>query len=115
MDGFAVEVLARLPLAQAVFNLFSYVLDEGYLGELFERHRGRCYERELTFHELVFLLRDALLVHGSGHAGFEAAREAGALPVAIKNVYEKLGRFPVEPRPPGSRSGRRSLHLAGGL
>jgi hypothetical protein len=94
MDGFAVEAFARLPLARAVFELFSYVPDESHLDDLFERHRGRCYERGLTFPEVVYLLRDALLVHGSGHAAFEAAREAGALPVAVKNVYEKLGRLP---------------------
>jgi hypothetical protein len=96
MDGYAIETLARLPLAQAVFELFSYVLDEQGLGELFERHRGRCYERELTFAAVVYLLRDALLSHeGSGLASFEAAAEAEALPVAIKNAYEKLGRLPL--------------------
>jgi len=96
MDGYVAETLARLPLARAVFELFSYVLDEPSLGELFERHRGRCYERELAFPTVVYLLRDALLVHGgSGLASFEAAGEAGALPVAVKNVYEKLGRLPL--------------------
>lgn len=97
MEGFQAEILKRLPLAQAVFHLFSHVLDRTHLEGLFERHRGRCYERELSFAEVVYLLRDALLVHeGSGQASFQAAQEAGALPVAIKNVYEKLGRFPLE-------------------
>jgi hypothetical protein len=96
MDGYAIETLARLPLALAVFELFSYVLDERGLGELFEQHRGRCYERELTFAAVVYLLRDALLTHeGSGLASFDAAKEAGALPVAVKNAYEKLGRLPL--------------------
>ena len=96
MDGYVAETLARLPLARAVFELFSYVLDERSLGELFERHRGRCYERELAFPAVVHLLRDALLVHaGSGLASFDAAAAAGALPVAVKNVYEKLGRLPL--------------------
>lgn len=97
MDGYVAETLARLPLAGAVFELFSYVLDEQHLAELFERHRGRCYERELTFATVVYLLRDALLVHkGSGLASFEAADEAGALPVAVKNAYEKPGRLPLD-------------------
>jgi hypothetical protein len=96
MDGYAIETLARLPLAQAVFEMFSYVLEERGLSELFEQHRGRCYERELTFAAVVYLLRDALLTHaGSGLASFDAAEEAGALPVAVKNVYEKLGRLPL--------------------
>jgi len=97
MDGFQAETLRRLPLAQAVFHLFSHVLDDRHLGDLFERHRGRCYERELSFAEVVYLLRDALLVHeGSGNASFTAARMSGALPVTVKSVYEKLGRFPLE-------------------
>lgn len=97
MDGFQAEALRRLPLAQAVFHLFSHVLDQRHLGDLFERHRGRCYEQELSFAAVVYLLRDALLVHeGSGNASFTAAKQAGALPVTVKSVYEKLGRFPLE-------------------
>lgn len=97
MDGFQAEALRRLPLAQAVFHLFSHVLDQRHLGDLFERHRGRCYEQELSFAAVVYLLRDALLVHeGSGNASFAAARQAGALPVTAKSVYEKLGRLPLE-------------------
>ena len=97
MDGFQAEALRRLPLAQAVFYLFSHILDDSHLGDLFERYRGQCYERELSFAEMVYLLREALLVHGgSGNASFTAAREAGALPVTVKSTYEKLGRFPLE-------------------
>ena len=97
MDGFQAEALRRLPLAQAVFHLFSHVLDDSHLGDLFERYRGRCYEQDLSFARMVHLLRDALLVHeGSGNASFTAAREAGAVSVAVKNVYEKLGRLPLE-------------------
>jgi len=97
MDGFQAEALRRLPLAQSVFYLFSHVLDDAHLGDLFERYRGGCYERELSFAAVVYLLRDALLVHeGSGNASFTAAREAGALAVAVQNVYEKLRRLPLE-------------------
>jgi hypothetical protein len=97
MDGFQAEALRRLPLAQSVFHLFSYVLDDSHLGDLFERYRGGCYQRELSFAAVVYLLRDALLVHqGSGNASFTAAREAGVLAVAVQNVYEKLRRLPLE-------------------
>jgi hypothetical protein len=97
MDGFQIEVLSHLPLAEGIFHLFSHVLDHQHLGEMFESHRGRCYERDLSFAEVVYLLRDALLVHeGSGNASFCAAKEADALSVAVKNVYEKLGRLPLE-------------------
>src|SRR5688500_16173202 len=98
MDGttFQSELLARLPLAQAVFRLFAYALPEPFLQELYEEHRGRCYEKALTFPQLVYLVRDALLVHeGSGHRSFRRAEEAGELPVAVQNAYGKLARLPL--------------------
>src|SRR5687768_10286351 len=98
MDGttFQSELLSRLPLAQAVFRLFAYALPEPFLQELYEEHRGRCYERALTFPQLVYLVRDALLVHeGSGHQSFLRADEAGELPVAVQNAYGKLARLPL--------------------
>jgi hypothetical protein len=96
MDDFQRELLARLPLVQAVFHLFSHVLARPFLEELFERHRGRCYERELSFAQMVYLIRDALLVHeGSAQQSFERAAEEGELPVSIGNAYGKLGRLPL--------------------
>ncbi len=97
MDGFRVELLRRLPLAQAVLRLFGYALDGPTLAELFERHRGRGYENVLRFPELVGLIRDALTIHhGSGHRAFRAAAERVGLPVAEQNVYGKLARLPEE-------------------
>lgn len=91
------ELLGRLPLAQAVLSMFSYALAEPFLGELFERHRGRCYERELSFAAAVGLMRSALLEHeGSARRCFEKAGEAGRLPVTIGNAYGKLSRLPLE-------------------
>ena len=55
MDDFQRELLARLPLAKGVFELFSYVLSPPFLDDLFEEHRGRCYERELSFGQVVYL------------------------------------------------------------
>ena len=96
MEDFQGELLARLPLARAVFHLFSHVLGEPFLGGLFEAHRGRCYERGLSFPQLVYLVRDALLVHeGSANQSFTRAAEAGELPVAAGNAYGKLSRLPV--------------------
>lgn len=95
MEGFQQELLRRLPLAEAVLSLFSHVLDERFLDGLFDRHRGRCYQDTLKFPTLVYLVRDALLVHdGSGRQSFERAREAGELPVSIANAYGKLSRLP---------------------
>jgi DDE family transposase len=97
MDGFGCELVMRLPLAQATLKLFAHALDEPFLRGLFQRHRGRCYQKELSFGLLVYLIRDAILVHrGSGMQAFERSQEAGELPVAIGNAYAKLGRLPVE-------------------
>lgn len=96
MDDFEGELLARLPLAQAVFVALSHVLDAQSLGRLFEEHRGRCYEKELSFATVVELTRDALLLHdGSGRQSFERARENERLSVANQSTYGKLGRIPV--------------------
>jgi len=95
MDGFQVELLRRLPLAQAVLRLFEYALDAETLAGLYEGHRGRGYEDVLRFPELVGLIRDALTIHhGSGHRAFRAAAARGGLPVAEQNVYGKLARLP---------------------
>jgi hypothetical protein len=97
MDDFQQELLARLPLTQAVMTLFSHVLDEPFLNRVYEQHRGRCYEKVLSFAQLVYLIRDALLEHeGSANQSFARAAEAGELPVAIQNGYGKLARLPVE-------------------
>lgn len=97
MDGFALEVLRRLPLAQSVLSIFAYVLSEPFLDGLFEKHRGRCYEGVLSFSMLVHLVRDALLIHeGLGRPSFQRAAAAGELPVHERSVYPKLARVEVE-------------------
>jgi hypothetical protein len=92
------ELLARLPLADSVLSLLGYLWSPSFLDRLFDEHRGRCYEQDLTFPRLVELVRDALLIHhGSGRASFEAAAEARdeGLPVLVGSVYQKLARLPV--------------------
>jgi hypothetical protein len=95
MDGFQRELLARMPLGSAALDLFAYVLDERFLNGVFEANRGLCYERELSFATLVYLIRNALLCHGgSAQASFERADEQEQLPVAAGNAYGKLSRVP---------------------
>jgi hypothetical protein len=96
MDGFQVELLNRLPLAQAALKVFDYVFDSAALNGLFAEHRGRCFQKALAFDTLAHLVRDALVLHGgSGRRSFEAADQADALPVAYQNAYAKLGRLPL--------------------
>ena len=91
MDGFQKELLGRLPLPQATMRVMGYALDRDTLDQVFEAHRGRCYQGILTFGRLVERVLEALTVHeGSGHRAFSAARAQGALPIAEPNVYRKL-------------------------
>src|SRR4029078_12571077 len=53
MDDFGREALRRLPLAEAALRIWAYITDERFLAGLFERHRGRCYERLLHFSVIV--------------------------------------------------------------
>jgi hypothetical protein len=48
-DEFDRAVLSRLPLAEAILSLWSWVSDDDHLADLYERHRGGCYEKKITF------------------------------------------------------------------
>jgi hypothetical protein len=96
MDGFEIEVLNRLPLAEAVPTLFRYIANDQVLSEVFDENRGRAYQGCLTFATLVDLVFKALLVHqGSGRTSFAAARESANLDVTDQAAYGKLRRIPV--------------------
>jgi hypothetical protein len=93
---FSAAVMTKLPLADSVWRLLHYTMDDGWLEDLWTRNRGRCYENELKFSTLAHLITDALLEHeGSGLQAFERAEEAGTLPVSITASYDKLGNLPV--------------------
>ena len=47
VTAFAVEVLHRLPLAEAFYTVWGYLASDAVLADLFDRHRGRCYEDQL--------------------------------------------------------------------
>ena len=95
-DVFSATVLEKLPLADSVWRLLHFAMDDPWLEDLWTRHRGRCYERDLKFSTLAHLIADALLEHGgSGHQAFERAREVKILPVSITSAYEKLANLPV--------------------
>jgi len=97
MDGVEREVLARLPLAEAVLWLWRWCADESYLQDLYQHWRGRSYEKILTFSALVNLVADALLKHeGSARQSFERASEVEAMPTSMVAVYGKLRRLPIE-------------------
>jgi len=96
MDGFSREALARMPLAEAVLWLWRWCADGEFLQGLYQRWRGRSYEKVLTFETLVSLVADALLKHdGSARQSFERAAELDALPTSMVAAYGKLRRIPI--------------------
>ena len=95
MEGLAQQVLARMPLAEAVLYVWRWAASEAFLEQIYEQNRGRGFTRILTFPLLVHLLADALLVRGgSGREAFETARAEGELPTSIAAAYGKLRRLP---------------------
>jgi hypothetical protein len=98
MDGdlFSAAVLEKLPLADAVWRVLDFTMDDSWLEDLWARQRGRCYERDLKFSTLAHLIAEALLEHGgSGNQAFGRALEDQVLPVSITSAYDKLGNLPL--------------------
>ena len=86
------DVLSRLPLMEAFWRLWQEVFPEEYLNELYDQHRGRCYQKEFSFAELVSLVHDAMGQH-EGRA--KATLDRHELPASIQAFYGKLRRMPV--------------------
>ncbi len=96
MDVAFREAIARMPLAEAVLTAWRFIADESFLNTLFDKHRGKCYEKILSFSSMVYLIRDALLeFNGSGHKAFQHARDAKELEISLAAVYGKLRRLPI--------------------
>lgn len=96
MDAFERELLRRSPLASAVLEMCDFVFEERLLGSLWDRHRGRCYEDQLSFKDLLRIMRDALIrCGGSAHKLFVELESRAAAPVDESNFYRKLARTPV--------------------
>jgi hypothetical protein len=95
--GYDRETLRRLPLAEAVFHLLGYALNESFLSTCYQKHRGQCYEDTLSFARLVELMTDALLVHkGSARQALLQAQKKDTLPTCKEAFYGKLRRLPLE-------------------
>lgn len=93
---FAEEVLTRLPLAQATLELAAFVHQDSFLDELYQRHRGDCYEKTITFSHFLHLIQDALLNrNGSFSATLDRASEQGQLDATRIAYYGKLRRTPL--------------------
>jgi hypothetical protein len=91
-----VGALQRMPLAEAALSVWQFVFDSPRLQAIWDQHRGRCYEKIITFATMIELVWDALVVHqGSGRRSFEKNIEAGQLNASVQAAFKKLGRLPV--------------------
>src|SRR6266581_9139129 len=91
-----VEVSRRLPLADATLRLLNYATEDAFLAEVFERHRGCCFERDLPFALFVHLMADAILGHrGSAHQAFRHAQKEDYLETSVQAMYNRLGTLPI--------------------
>lgn len=90
------EVLNRLPLAEAVLLLLRQATLPEHCLDLFDRLRGPCYTRKISFDLFVALIREALLSHrGSARQAFEQARRDGTLDASNQAAYGKLNTVPL--------------------
>jgi hypothetical protein len=93
---FSAAVLSKLPLADAAWRILHFTLANSWLEDLWDRERGRCYEKVLEFSTLARLVAEALTQHGgSGRQAFERGQESNTLPVAISSAFDKLGNLPL--------------------
>ena len=96
MDRPSKAMLARMPLAESVLLLWRWVSCDERMQDLWNQHRGRCYEKVISFSLVVHLIADALLKYnGSGRRAFEKAIENEELEASIQAAFKKLGRLPV--------------------
>jgi len=94
-DEFAKAALKRVPVAETLLAVLANLLTKERLDSIYDAHRGRCYESELSFQTLVVLLTSAVLEHhASGRQAFRSARDNDLVSVTDQAVYRKLGRMP---------------------
>src|SRR5271156_2759888 len=92
-----VEISQRLPLADAVLRLLSHATDDDFLADVFEKNRGRCFERKLPFPSFVHLMADAITGHrGTAHQAFRHAQEENTLKTSVQAMYNRLATIPMD-------------------
>lgn len=95
-QSLALDVLARLPLAEAFYSLWRHLATQEVLQPLFDRHKGDCHQQQLSFTELVHIVADALTrFHGCDRQAIVAALQAQQLSTQQRAVYGKLSRLPL--------------------
>ena len=95
--SFDTEVCRRLPLAASTLHILDYVVDPTFIASLYDQHRGRSYEKIISFADVIHLLADSLVLDGqSAHRTFQQAKDDGILQVSVRSVYDKIGNTPLQ-------------------
>ena len=80
-----------------MLRLWMYLAENRFFQEVYERNRGRCYERQLDFPLVLDLMADAMMQYrGYLNRSLEHARLLKRLPASKQAAYGKLGRMPLE-------------------
>src|SRR5579859_1961597 len=95
MERFDLQVLHRLPLAEAAYRLLAFGLDPAFLQPIYDCHRGSSYTKAISFATLTHLVSDALFAGKSGLSFFQKGQADGTLPASIEALYGKLRRVPA--------------------
>jgi hypothetical protein len=83
----------KLPLAEAFWQFLGQVWPDDELDAAFDQHRGRHYQRELSFAEIVHLVLDSLtLARGRVHP---VLRDKPKLKATKQAYYGKIARMPT--------------------
>lgn len=89
-------VIERMPMAEAAQWLLRWCCDPERLQTIWDSHRGRGYDKVITFPTMVHLIGEALLQHrGSGRRTFEKAILSERLDASVAAAFGKLGRLPL--------------------
>jgi hypothetical protein len=94
LECLAMSVWNKLPLLEAFWRLWDEVFPESVLNRVYDEHRGRCYQKDFSFDQLVYLLHDAMTQH-DGRAKATLDRHQSQLPASIQAFYGKVRRMPV--------------------
>lgn len=89
----AQEVLGRLPMAEATLRMVNGILEPSFLDPWYEENRERTYCRELTFAEVVGVMRDCLMVNTSVNHHWR--HHKSDLDPTVQAYYQKLKNLPV--------------------
>jgi len=94
-EEFCLQAAAQVPLAEATLWGLAFLTNPIFLANVFESHRGRSFEVDLSFRCMVSLVSDALLSHsGSLYPAIKAALENKEFEESPQGVYGKLRRCP---------------------